>query len=318
MKKTATPIILIICFFAMLSASDLTKASALKGLNLWLFTLVPTLLPFMIISSVIMETGSYKIITFFMRPIMTKLFHLDENSGYPLFMGLLCGFPMGSKITADMVSKGYLSVHHGNILITFCNNISPAFIIGYMISHVLGLSGPDACVIIAAMFLGPIISGIIMSRLLLRFFSSHSCDKKAMLPNTGERKETVHGFAIIDVCILKSFENIIKLGGYIIIFTIICGMITPFIDNEFFNAAMSGILEITSGLNSFSSIRCDKTVILTVCVLTSFGGLCSIAQTYSMINRSGLSLKIYILGKLAGSLVTFILVSMCLYFIKFL
>lgn len=308
MKKPIISLLLITSFCIMLVTSELTKSSALTGLNLWLFTLVPTLLPFMIVSSVIMETNSHKIITFFLSPVMKHLFRLNEAAGYPFFMGLLCGFPMGSKITADMVSKGELSVLQGNILITFCNNISPAFIMGYMIPVVLKLSGPLSLGITCIMFLSPVLSGIILSRLILRL-SAH-ISGNASIHNNGrhDASPSSRPYSLIDTCILKSFENIIKLGGYIIIFTIICGIITPLINNDFILCTLSGFLEITSGLNWFFSMSCDKTVLLTVCVLTSFGGLCSIAQTYSMINRSGLSIKIYILGKFFNSLVTLIMI----------
>lgn len=302
MKKIIFSLFFLLFFALMLFNPNITKSASLTGLNLWFFTLLPTLLPFMIISSIIMETGSYHYISFLLKPIMKYLFGLPEQTGYPFFIGLLCGFPMGSKITADMVVKGEISVRDGEILLTFCNNISPAFIISYLVTYVLGLNGYNAIAIITIMFISPIISGVIFSRV---FFKSPSNNTSI---STINYINTYKSGNIMDTCIIQSFENIIKLGGYIILFTILSQFITNLIDNSYFNCIISGFLEITSGLDTFSNTLINKNnLIVTTCLLTSFGGLCSIAQTFSMINKTNLRLKVYICGKILNSIVTFLL-----------
>ena len=55
-EKTFLPCILIALFFLMLLHSSETMAGALNGLNLWLFTVVPSLLPYMMISAFLTES----------------------------------------------------------------------------------------------------------------------------------------------------------------------------------------------------------------------------------------------------------------------
>ncbi len=302
MKKIIVPLFFLLFFALMLFNPNITKSASLTGLNLWFFTLIPTLLPFMIISSIIMETGGYHYISFFLKPIMKYLFGLPQQTGYPFFIGLLCGFPMGSKITADMVLKKEISVRDGEILLTFCNNISPAFIISFLVSYVLGLNGYNAIAIITIMFISPIISGVIFSRLIFKSSSNSTSIYNISYINTYKSGN------IMDTCIIQSFENIIKLGGYTILFTILSQFITNFINNSYLRCVISGLLEITSGLDTFSNTLISKTnLITTTCLLTSFGGLCSIAQTFSMINKTNLRLKVYICGKILNTIVTFTL-----------
>lgn len=311
MQKNSVYITLILfaIFAAMLSMPDIIKSGALDGLNLWLFTLVPTLLPFMIISSVIMETGSYSVISCALRRIMHLLFRLPADAGYPFLMGLLCGFPMGSKITADMVNAGSLSVHDGNILITFCNNISPPFIISYLAAYVLRLPPDDMLFVCTVMFAAPVLTGIVTSRTVSLLFgkSSASPARAANDIHTLSAAGCEHPRRnIIDSAILGSFESIVRLGGYIILFTILCHVLASVITSPLCCCMLSGLLEITSGLSYFAAMPISSGIVTASCTLTSFGGLCALAQTCSMIHGSRLHIGIYIYGKVINSFITFI------------
>lgn len=323
MKKHILQLLIIAAFFTMLFLSSATKEGALNGLNLWLFTVVPTLLPFMIISSVIVETESYRIITRILGYIMKPVFQLPSEAAYPFLMGILCGFPMGSKITADMVKSGKLSVNDGNVLLTFCNNISPPFIISYMTGYVLGLNYNTGKSVIFIMLISPIITGIITSRLIpvisTAYISasrvSHIIPYTGTTDNVNSSADTPSNTSVfsIDRCILSGVQNIIKLGGYIIIFSIICSLTRLILKDGYIYAAISGILEITTGLGAFSLISLSLKKLYTVCILSSFGGICTIAQTLCMIRGSHLSIKLYIAGKLINCIVTFILLCLIIH-----
>ena len=56
---------------------------------------------------------------------------------YVLFLGFLCGYPMGGKIINDLVAKKQLSTPLANFLLCVSNNASPMFIIGYVLVSTL-------------------------------------------------------------------------------------------------------------------------------------------------------------------------------------
>ena len=105
---------------------------------------------------------------------------------------------------------------------------------------------------------------------------------------------------MLDDCIMQSFETITKIGGYIIIFSVFLqfGKELPF-THPLLTFLFLPSLEITNGIALIcnSGVPTDLAFVLAT-GLASFGGWCSVAQTYSMIRGSGLSIGDYIAKKL--------------------
>lgn len=311
MKKTFLPYILTALFFLMLLRSSITMKGALNGLNLWLFTVVPSLLPYMIISSFMTENGTFRFLSRFLSPVTKHIFRLSEECGYVILLGFLCGYPIGSKLSADLVKKNEISVREGQLLISFCNNVSPAFMVTFLINNIIGI--PALTSVLLAVMLGvPLVFGILFSRISLHFEKKKkNRSTQVMQPTpapTNSKKQSVQiQTSSFDYCITSSFENIFRLGGYIILFSIISEFIsTALIGSPLLQNRICAALEITSGLNTYGSNSCPSSTLLIECpAFTAFGGLCCLAQTHSMIKGSGLSLKWYFFAKLLIAVVTY-------------
>ncbi len=116
-------------------------------------------------------------------------------------------------------------------------------------------------------------------------------------------------FKIIDAGIMNGFETLIKLCGYIVIFSILCQPLL-LLQNRLPGLALGigGLLEITNGISMISSYHLETSAIFLLCsVFTAFGGLSGIAQTSSMVGDTVLSMKSYIRDKFIFSLGTLIL-----------
>ncbi len=102
----------------------------------------------------------------FLSPVTKHVFGLSEECGYIILLGFLCGYPIGSKLSADLVKKNEISVREGQILISFCNNVSPAFMITFLIGGIIGI--PAFSSVLLAVMLGvPLFLGIVFSRVSL-------------------------------------------------------------------------------------------------------------------------------------------------------
>lgn len=326
MKKTFLPCILTALFFVMLLHSSETMTGALNGLNLWLFTVVPSLLPYMIISAFLTENGSFRFLCRFLSPVTKRIFGLSEECGYVILLGFLCGYPIGSKLSADLVKKNEISVREGQILISFCNNVSPAFMITFLIGGIIGLPAFSSA-LLAVMLGVPLFLGIIFSRVSLyleqKKAKRRKADKTAAVIQSSSayialKKQPVPvQSSSFDFCITSSFENCFRLGGYIILFSIL----SEFIRNAFtayplLQNRICAIFEITSGLNIYAGNTCPPYILLTECpAFTAFGGMCCLMQTYSMIRGSGLSLRLYFFAKLLTGVVTFSACTILFYFL---
>ena len=100
---------------------------------------------------------------------------------------------------------------------------------------------------------------------------------------------------------MNGLESILKLGCYIILFSILARLLIQIpCPSSFVTCISAGILEMTNGI---ALVTADKTLpfpmqYLSVLCFLSFGGLSGAAQTESMILDSGLSFGAYLKAKL--------------------
>lgn len=123
-------------------------------------------------------------------------------------------------------------------------------------------------------------------------------------------KETASRFhmdmQIIDAGIIHGFETLIKICGYIILFSIFCEMLQtlPF-PAHWFSLAATGFLEVTNGVALLSTSACTRQIKSLLAVLfLSWGGLSGIFQVSSILHQTGISLRNYVLQKIILLLLT--------------
>lgn len=213
---------------------------------------------------------------------------------YIVLCGFLFGFPIGCKLTADFYSSNYISREKASALCCFTNNLSPVFVIT-AIQEILQLPlSPGYVFLIYGI---PFLYG--MSMLLLYHRTPSST-----------QKETASRFhmdmQIIDAGIIHGFETLIKICGYIILFSIFCEMLQtlPF-PAHWFSLAATGFLEVTNGVALLSTSACTRQIKSLLAVLfLSWGGLSGIFQVSSILHQTGLSLRNYVLQKIILLLLT--------------
>lgn len=296
--------IIVLLGFLIVFPSEALSASQ-KGMSLWLNTLVPTLLPFLILTGILIHTdGIEKILSPF-RLFWKKMFGLSPCGAYAFLLGMLCGYPMGAKLSADLYTSGKISRREAHYLLTFCSNPSPAFIITYL-GHIC-LEGK-----IPGRYL--LIIFILADFLCMLVFRFLICKNQTETDISMEKKETsIAGSpeAIADVSIMNGFETITRLGGYILLFSILGACINHFWPfPPVIKHLTLGCLEITTGLHLLAQSPISFTSqFLYSMALTSLGGFCILAQTKSVL-AGKLSLLPYMLAKLMNAFFT-VLLSLC-------
>ena len=132
MKKRITILTICLLLAFLLAFPKEALAAAREGLGLWLDTLLPTLLPFLILTGILLRTDGITRIVQPIAPFFKVLTGLSGEGAYAFVLGLLCGYPMGAKLTADLYHAGKISRQESEYLLTFCNNPSPAFLVTYV------------------------------------------------------------------------------------------------------------------------------------------------------------------------------------------
>ena len=294
--------------FIMLLYPACAFRGAASGLLLWFHNVLPALLPFIIISNLVVRLNITKQISRLFYPLLGKLLHISKEGCYPVVIGFLSGLPMGAKTTADMLAAQRLSLPEGQFLLSLCNNASPMFILGYI--SVTQLQVPHLKYILLLIIYGSSILGALLFRLLYyrQYRIVYNNQTHCQITHEKDNEYRRFSFELLDASIMNGFEIVTKIGGYIILFSILAQIMKEAIPvQEVMKSSMMGILEITTGISQTCSTGLDiKSKIVLVCTLATFGGLSGIAQTKSVIQNARLSISLYFLVKLLSAFLALI------------
>lgn len=300
MKRIFPLIFLSVLFVFLLIFPNQTLEASKTGLLLWFDSLLPTLLPFLIVSQLILKTTLAESIQKITGPAFQCLFHCSDNGAFCLLCGFLCGCPVGARLITLQLKEERLTLEEGQYLLSFCNHVSPVFCISYGILQAIG--SKKILPFLLCVYGSAILFGLITRPKAI-------VEKKYIKKQTSS---TENIFQLIDVCIIDSFLILIKLCGYLIIFTIISRGILMFLSAKSIYAApvITSFLEITGGLALISRLPKGYWRELLGVMALTFGGMCCIFQTNSVISDTGLSLKKYITHK---TIIT--MMALCLFFL---
>lgn len=274
------PIVLLCCVLGYhLFASPLEASKYVKqALILWYEKMIPALFPFMILSGFCIRYDLCRYLMTPFYPLLNKIYKITPDMCAALLMGTLFGFPIGAKMCAELYQFGHINRNQAQYLLSFTNNIGPI----YMISFALPLMQIPVRIGILIHIGVPLVYGI---------FLRHTFYKKYDFSGLLSKSQTVtYGLAnALDESIYSACNAITKLGGYMIFF-LLCRLIFP-------SGFMSLILEITSGLSSCSG-QFNPAVLFG---MLSLGGLSCMAQTYTVIQGTDLSMYQYVIHKIIQS-----------------
>ena len=307
MKEKIVSVLLILSFLILLAFPVPVFSGASKGLLLWYRTVLPTLLPFMILSNFMIHTRALSYISRLAGPFIHRIFGVSYKGSFAVITGFFCGYPMGAKVTADLIRSEKISAREGNYLLSFCNNTSPMFIISYLVWQ--NLNRKDFLVpTLFILTLSPICCSF-----LFRFYWMRGCGQKNAMKKNKE-KSNCHtsaisykplNFQLFDSCMMDSFEAIVKVGGYIMLFSILTELLQLLSGRLPMLKFLLPMLEITNGISLLCQAGAPfRGTWIQVLALTSFGGFCAAAQTECMIQKAGLKIAPYIIEKLITMLVT--------------
>ena len=309
MKHFPAGIFVTALFAAMLIFPQAVFSGAEEGLLLWFQIIFPTLFPFLVVTSLLLSSGGLNLITRLFGGLFRGIFRVTQNGAFAVLAGFLCGYPMGAKVTADLLRAEKISDREARYLLSFCNNTSPVFIINFIVWKTFGderLMLPTLLILIGS----PVLMSFIFRRIYLKGRHPFPEPSAAL-----KEKKTRFDFSVLDSCMMNSFEAIVKVGGYIILFSVLLSLLEELSGQNSILMAAAPALEVTNGILLLSSSVSDPGLrYAAVLGLTSFGGLCSAAQTQCMLEGTGLSVIPYIIQKLttaaAASLLSFIYLAL--------
>lgn len=261
-------IILLIIFTYLFTCNDIIRLSIIDSINLWLYSLIPSMLPMYLIVDLLLNYGlSYHLYTIF-----------KTNKAILLILSLLLGSPANAKYMRDFYESDYIDLDTANYLLTFAYSPNPLFIIGISPSISLAIKT------LSIIYLTNIINFIIFRKL------NH---KELVI----EKRFKVLKFTeCLETSIYKSFKILLLILGIIIVYGIINTIIPS---NSIF---IKSLLEMTNALSLM--IMNDSTKWFTFACI--FGGLSIHTQIKSILEDTPINYKYFLYGRLIASAISII------------
>ena len=312
LRSLFIPTLFVLFTISLILFSSSNLSAAQNGLTLWATSVIPSLFPFFVATELLSYTNIINILGKCFNKFMKPLFNVRGEGSFAFIMGIISGYPIGAKIACNLRESNTCSKEECERLLAFTNNSGPLFIIGTVGIKMFGSSSIGFLLLITHVL------ACLSVGICFRFWkSSHSSTKyisnglktssisRVNLSNLGE---------IIGKSITNSISTILNIGGFVVIFSVVISILKhsnfmlilePILDflhiqSNIVESFILGIVEITNGIFAISSIPI-KEISINI-VLTSFllgcGGVSILLQVWSIVSKTDLSIKPYVLGKL--------------------
>lgn len=280
--------------------------------NLWINNIFPSLFPFFVFSSLLINYGFVELISELFKPIMYFLFKSSGNSSFIFIMSMLSGIPSNAKYINNLIDNDMLDIKEANKLLLFTQFSNPLFILG-TIGTLLLNNYKLGIIILISHYSSNFILG-----LLLRNY--YPCEKsnvsiKRAIRNMNKKIKNSQNFGkVISTILVDSLNTTFLILGVITFFLIITTIVNRCIRlDEISRSILNGLFEITQGLNSLSklSINTNFKVILMTFII-SFGGVSSHIQVMSILSEKKIRYIPYLISRLFCAIISVTIVILLL------
>ncbi len=289
----AAVIILAVC---LLIFSSEVSGGIISGLKYASSLLIPSLLPFMIISSFIIRSGVSEILVKPFAPVTRRLFSLPGEAAAAIMLSFVGGYPVGAKCVRLLYDKGKINSSQTEQMMLFCVCSGPAFLITG-IGTILLKSTSAGILLYVSQLISGVILGFIAGKLCRQETNSNNSDRQNSLKasQSYSDKEKDSGLIYSFVCSCSDGASaIIQLTAMVAVFSALyevadklglsalCGNIIVFFGGEksISENAFLILCEVTKACGSICS---TGGALWILAFAVGFGGLCVHFQIFSIL-----------------------------------
>ena len=301
--------------------------AGLTGLHLFWDTVFPSLLPFFILSELMLGLGIVRAFGILLEPLMRPLFSVPGAGAFALSMGLAAGYPMDAVITARFRETNQCTRIEGERLLAFTNTADPLFMFGAVAVGMF--KSPELGALLAiAHYASAFVVGV-----LFKFWGRKSDStpksadqaldkhgfilKRAYLAMLRAREEDGRPFGrLLGNAVTESIQTLLMICGFIVFFAVLIqilhlsGLMTLIgwpvgliyklfgIHQSLVNPTLAGLMEIDIGTSQTAMVAAP---ILQKFALASaiiaWSGLAVHAQVASVLVNTDIRMRPYFLAR---------------------
>lgn len=294
---------LLLAAAALILAPDAAIAGAKDGLRLCFNVIIPSLFPFFVLSSLVVDLGLAAKLGHAMERFMRPLFRVNGSCAAALALGFVGGYPVGARTALQLYGQGLCTKTEAERMLAFCNNSGPAFILGVVGAGVFG----DRRVGLL-LYLTHAAASVLVG-LLFRFYGQ---DASAASPRRASPITAVTLPAAFTGAVTRSMQSTLNICAFVVLFSVVLQLLTAFgvlgvvarllsllgLEPEWARRLVAGLLELSSGVSSLSGGHGFSGLASMAAFMLGWAGLSVHCQVLSFLVDSGLSARVYLSGKL--------------------
>ncbi len=308
MKKIVLYIAVVAAMLVILLNTEAAIYYSRDAIALCVSTIVPSLFPFFILSSILIYSGFSKSLSIVFAPIMTTLFGVGKNSAPAFILGLIGGYPLGAVTCVNLYKSNYISKDEAERVLAFSNNSGPLFILG---SIGVGLFSNVwyGVMLYASHLLSAVLVGIVLNAFSKPIYTPPTSYPDIYEMNIGE---------LFSKSISSGINSMLSVCACVVFFSCISNLALDYIGEVWFRPLIHSLLEFAGG--SAAIVHSGFSVLekLIYCAFaTGFAGFCVHLQVIGAVSDSGLSIYSYVKGKLLHGIFSAVFITIILAFCKF-
>jgi sporulation integral membrane protein YlbJ len=279
----------------MLRRADVAANYMREGLTLCARAIVPSLFPFMVLSELLVTSGVGEWLSLPLERPLGKLLGLPRAGCCAVFLGLLCGFPIGARCAILAYEKGTLDQDECERALACSSIPSAAFLIS-TVGTTLWKDAKFGVFLYASAVLAALLSGILLY--VLQKAGKGKKEKRAFSPPAKVHFEA----GMFPTTIKNATLNTLLICAYVVFFCTLTGtvdlVINRFTANEITHAILSALLELSGGVSAISKLANQRLATVLTGAAVGWSGTSIHCQMLSLCDGHNLSTRLYLRAKL--------------------
>ena len=284
-KIYVTGVVTLALMAAALLFAQETESGILRGISICTQTLIPSLFPFLFLSSFLVRSGACAALGRWSSSATRFLFGLPGNCAGLILMSLLGGYPVGVGMAEEMLGRGDITRGQARRMILFCINAGPAFTIASVGTGMIG-STHTGIILYASGAAALALMGILGKFLFRREGEAREVPAPASPPAAMEA---------LTASVSAAVKAMVSICAWVLLFGAAGELIRLLPLPAPVYTAVTYLLEISAGCAS--AARMAPPYILSA--MLSFSGLCVLCQLAPGCRRCGVKMGELLLSRIA-------------------
>lgn len=267
-----------------------------EALRLCARSVIPSLFPFMVVTSVLLSLGFGELAAPWLAGLMEPLFRVPGAGSAALLLGLVGGYPIGAQTAAELYRDGLVSREEAERILAFCNNSNPVFLISVLGAGVFGSVRAGVWIWLIHVFSA-----------LLTGLAFRGTGAGARPSRTADRP-VFRAMGLIPAfvgAVRSSVSGMLSVCGFVAFFYVLAHPL----------AALGGrlgpcLVGITELFSLTPLLTPDRFGFILAAGAAGWGGISVLCQTLAVLEGSGLRLRNCLLGKAVQGLLSLLLAAL--------